>query len=252
LYASTVFALTYATFAFVLGVEFPTLMGGLIGLAAVIAAVKSEWFAPATVWTFGPREQWERSWQGADTAVADNHQAATMSQVCAWLPYVLIGVLLVLTRMTDLPFKAWVLSVELAVPRILGYETVQFNMKPLYLPGIMPFMLVALIIVPLHGMAWSKVRTAWADALKRIQGPTIALLFAVALVEIFKQSAHNPLGYPSMPLAMAKATAALAGYSWPFFAPFVGALGAFITGSNIVSNLMFSEFFNNQCNSRVL
>lgn len=242
LYASTVFALTYAIFAFVLGVEFPTLMGGLIGLAAVIAAVKGEWFAPATVWTFGPREQWERSWQGADVAVAYNHRAASMSQVRAWLPYVLIGLLLVLTRMNDLPFKAWVLSVELAVPRILGYETVQFNMKPLYLPGIMPFMLVALIIVPLHGMAWSKVRTAWLDALKRIQGPTIALLFAVALVEIFKQSAHNPLGYPSMPLAMAKATAALAGYSWPFFAPFVGALGAFITGSNTVSNLMFSEF----------
>ena len=32
------------------------------------------------------------------------------------------------------------------------------------------------------------------------------------------------------------------GAVWPFFAPFIGALGAFIAGSNTVSNLMFSLF----------
>jgi len=45
-----------------------------------------------------------------------------------------------------------------------------------------------------------------------------------------------------MPLTMAETTAALAGQSWPFFASYVGALGAFITGSNTVSDLLFSEF----------
>ena len=45
-----------------------------------------------------------------------------------------------------------------------------------------------------------------------------------------------------MPLAMAKVAAATAGHSWPMFASFVGALGAFITGSNTVSDLLFSEF----------
>ena len=75
-----------------------------------------------------------------------------------------------------------------------------------------------------------------------MKSPTIALFFAVALVEIFRQSANNTLGYSSMPLTMAETTAALAGQSWPFFASYVGALGAFITGSNTVSNLLFSEF----------
>ena len=241
LFASTVFAATYLLFAFGLGVEFPTLMGGLAGLAAVVAALKRRWFLPETAWTFAPRSQWEADWLGAvDTPKAD--EQAVMSQMRAWFPYVIIGLLLVLTRMTQLPFKAWVSSVELALPRILGYDTVHFSMKPLYLPGIMPFMLVALLIIPLHGMSRAQVKRAWGEALLRIKGPTIALLFAVALVEIFKQSAHNVMGYPSMPLAMAQATAALAGHSWPFFAPFVGALGAFITGSNTVSNLLFSEF----------
>jgi lactate permease len=43
-----------------------------------------------------------------------------------------------------------------------------------------------------------------------------------------------------MPIAMAEWVAGVAGVVWPFFAPFVGALGAFIAGSNTISNLMFS------------
>ncbi len=62
------------------------------------------------------------------------------------------------------------------------------------------------------------------------------------MVEIFKQSAKNTLGLPSMPLAMAQAAAGMAGSTWPMFASFVGALGAFITGSNTVSDLLFAEF----------
>ena len=34
----------------------------------------------------------------------------------------------------------------------------------------------------------------------------------------------------------------MAGATWPMFASFVGALGAFITGSNTVSDLLFAEF----------
>jgi lactate permease len=241
-FASTVFALVYIAFAYGLGVEFPALMGGLIGLAVVIYAVKRGWFLPKTEWTFAPRRQWEDTWIGSLSTDSGHCAASSMSQMRAWFPYVLIGILLVLTRMTQLPFKSWVLSLELNIPKILGYESVGFSMKPLYLPGIMPFMFVALLIVPFHGMSSRQVKTAWGDALVRMKSPTIALLFAVALVELFKQSAHNPMGYSAMPLSMAQATAALAGYSWPFFAPFVGALGAFITGSNTVSNLLFSEF----------
>ncbi|MEF8889175.1 MAG: L-lactate permease, partial [Desulfohalobiaceae bacterium] len=67
-------------------------------------------------------------------------------------------------------------------------------------------------------------------------------LFAVALVQIFKNSSMNASGYDSMPLVLAQGVASLAGASWPFFAAFVGALGSFITGSNTVSDLLFAQF----------
>ncbi|MFO8112633.1 MAG: L-lactate permease, partial [Desulfosalsimonadaceae bacterium] len=63
-----------------------------------------------------------------------------------------------------------------------------------------------------------------------------------ALVQIFRNSAQNPMEYASMPLAMAEAVAVLAGPVWPMLAAFIGALGSFITGSNTVSNLLFAEF----------
>ena len=47
---------------------------------------------------------------------------------------------------------------------------------------------------------------------------------------------------PSMPIAMATWVANNVGAVWPLFAPTIGALGAFIAGSNTVSNLMFSLF----------
>jgi lactate permease len=45
-----------------------------------------------------------------------------------------------------------------------------------------------------------------------------------------------------MPLTLAEGAASLAGSTWPFFAPIIGALGAFVAGSNTVSNLTFSLF----------
>ena len=45
-----------------------------------------------------------------------------------------------------------------------------------------------------------------------------------------------------MPLALAEGIAVLAGSAWPFFATFIGGFGAFVAGSNTISNMMFSLF----------
>jgi lactate permease len=62
------------------------------------------------------------------------------------------------------------------------------------------------------------------------------------MVRIYLNSGMNPGGTAGMPLVMADWVAGRVGMIYPFFAPWVGALGAFIAGSNTVSNLMFSYF----------
>lgn len=241
-FASTCFVVPFILTAFLFGEEFPSLIGGLIGLAAVIYGARKEWFFPETVWDFGPSSSWAEEWTGEIKTDDGIEFKARMSQMRAWTPYILIGVILVLTRLNSLPLKAWLSSADISFHDILGYESVDFTTTPLYLPGIVPFTLVAILTVFIHKMPADKVRAAWMDTFKRMKNPAIALLFAVALVEIFKQSVHNSAGYPSMPIAMAEAAAAVTGKAWPLLAPLVGALGSFITGSNTVSNLLFGEF----------
>jgi lactate permease len=61
-------------------------------------------------------------------------------------------------------------------------------------------------------------------------------------VRILINSGVNAADIPSMPIAMARFIADSFGDIYPLFAPSVGALGAFIAGSNTVSNMMFSQF----------
>jgi lactate permease len=48
--------------------------------------------------------------------------------------------------------------------------------------------------------------------------------------------------YAGMVDALASAAALAAGAAWPLFAPFVGLLGTFVTGSATASNILFTDF----------
>jgi lactate permease len=65
---------------------------------------------------------------------------------------------------------------------------------------------------------------------------------AVPMARVFIETGVNDSGYASMPLTLASAVAALAAGAYPAFAAGIGALGAFVAGSNTISNLMFSLF----------
>lgn len=241
-FAAVAVLVPYAVFAWLFGPEFPSLIGGFVGLGVTIYGAKRGWFVPTTVWGFGEAEDWDPEWTGASGTPPVVEFRPHMSQVMAWLPYGLIGLLLVVTRIPELGLKSTLAGVGIPFTSILGFENVSNKIAILYLPGTIPFMLVALITIPLHGMSVDSARSAWIESIKKMKNPTIALVFAVAIVSIFRLSATNPEGLPSMPLVLAESVAGLTGNSWPFFSNFVGGLGAFITGSNTVSDLLFAEF----------
>ena len=62
------------------------------------------------------------------------------------------------------------------------------------------------------------------------------------MVRILINSGVNGAELVSMPVAMASFVAETFGAIYPLFAPTVGAIGAFIAGSNTVSNMMLSQF----------
>ncbi|MEM1124007.1 MAG: L-lactate permease, partial [Bacteroidota bacterium] len=112
---------------------------------------------------------------------------------------------------------------------------------PLYLPGTI-LLVVALITFFLHKMKPQQLQSAFVDSTKVLLGAGFVLIFTIPMVRIYINSGANPNDLPSMPIAMAEWVATNVGNIYPLFAPSVGALGAFIAGSNTVSNLMFSLF----------
>src|SRR5690625_6143473 len=107
---------------------------------------------------------------------------------------------------------------------------------PLYLPGTM-LVIVGLVTIYLHRMQFKEVKSAALDSLKMLAGACFVLIFTIPMVRIYINSGLNDLGIESMPLLMADWVAVSVGGVYPLFAASIGALGAFIAGSNTVSNL---------------
>ena len=85
-------------------------------------------------------------------------------------------------------------------------------------------------------------KRAWTQSGKTMIAASTALIFTVPMVQVFLNSGGGAAGYAQMPIELANGAAALAGDFWPFFATFIGGIGAFIAGSNTVSNMMFALF----------
>ncbi|MEP0925609.1 MULTISPECIES: L-lactate permease [Cyanophyceae] len=169
-----------------------------------------------------------------------NDAPVGMTVVKAWLPYVLLGVLLVLSRLTQLPLKGWLQGMRASWTGIFG-TTVAAASTPFYLPATM-FLLVVAITYFLHQMKARDLGRAVGRSLPILQKTALALGSAVLMARVFINSDVNGAGLPSMPLALAEGMAAIAGGTWPMFAAGVGLIGAFVAGSVTVSNMMFSLF----------
>ncbi len=233
------FTIPYVLTGLMLGPEFPSMLGALIGLLIMTTAARHGFLVPKDSWDFAPRDDWPRSWNGRlDLNLEDPPQNMTTAR--AWAPYLLVAVLLVLTRLPRLPVGAWLREFVIGWDGILGTQ-ISAATTPLYLPAAI-LLLVSIATVGMHGMKIERFTSALTESTKTLLGAGFVLIFTVPMVRIYINSDVNALGLQSMPIAMADWVSMNVGAVWPFFAPFIGALGAFIAGSNTVSNLMFTLF----------
>jgi lactate permease len=238
LFAAVTFLTPYLLLANFVGPEFPSMIGGLIALAIVSFAANRGFLQPKTVWDFEEREKWPSWWLGtvsADPGVVRQQ----MPLVMAWFPYVLVGIVLVASRVIE-PLRVALQTPTIVHANILGTNVSQ-SWQWLYSPGAI-IVMVAAVTFLIHRMNFGEIRGALGDSGKTIVAAGITLAFTVPLVRVFILSGVNETGLESMPILMARFVADTAGNSWPAFAAVIGALGAMIAGSNTVSNLTFALF----------
>jgi lactate permease len=240
LFSAVAFTIPYALAGVFLGPEFPSLIGALIGLGVVSVAARVGFLVPKKSWDFAPPSEWPAEWMGSIEMKLDEIGSRRIPILLAWLPYLMLATILVLSRVVP-DFKAMLLSVAWSTKDILGETGISGNFQPLYLPGgILVF--VCLVTLLLHRMKLQDFGKAVHESGGTLLSAGFVLIFTVPMVRIMIQSGVNANELGSMPIAMARWVAASVGEVYPFFAPTVGAFGAFLAGSNTVSNLMLSQY----------
>ncbi|WP_191237218.1 L-lactate permease [Cobetia marina] len=241
LFAGVCFVVPYVLAGLLLGPEFPSMIGAMVGLAIVVPAARKGFLLPSRTWDFPHADSWPAEWIGKlDMTLEPVEGRKPLSVGMGWLPYVLLAVLLVMSRVIT-PIKDTLTSWSFGWSGILGEGDISGSLQPLYLPGGILVVVVLLTIV-LHRMRMRDVSAAVSESSRTILGAGFVLLFTIPMVRILINSGVNEADLVSMPVAMAQFIADGVGDIYPLFAPSVGALGAFIAGSNTVSNLMLADF----------
>ena len=255
IFAWASFAIPYWLTAYFLGPTFPALLGSMVGLFVTAATLRAGYLLPDTEWDFGPREQWPAHWVGdiepgesvteddpavaADGGTVETSRGEGMSLGMAWTPYILTAALLVVTRVWD-PLQTFLTSNLVIVWSDIFGTGIGGEFRTLYLPGAI-FVLVSVSTYALHGMNSEEITASWRETGRNILPAVIALWFAVATVQIMINSGEAGT-LDSMLVVLSDLTANVAGVAYPFFASLVGAFGAFIAGSNTVSDILFGTF----------
>ncbi|RLM95152.1 L-lactate permease [Haloarcula sp. Atlit-7R] len=268
LFAWASFAIPYVATAYFLGPTFPGLLGAMVGLLVVTTTLRAGYFLPDDEWDFGPQDQWPDHWigsiepgEGVGTTTGDSREGTVaadggtatfeeshsqdMSLGMAWLPYLLVAALLVVTRVVG-PVQEFLATTGVLMwNNILGTPFSE-GVELFYLPGSL-FVLVAVITYALHGMDTDGIKASWSEALRNIAPAVVALWFAVATVMIMQRTGSAvvletaPINSGMLGL-LSEITANTTGQMFPFFSGFIGAFGAFIAGSNTVSDILFGLF----------
>ncbi|MCK4999744.1 MAG: L-lactate permease [Anaerohalosphaera sp.] len=231
----TVPYLIFASFDY----EFPSIVGGFVGLiVSVVLASKG----------VGLGKKSGQSGTGMAVAVPQLVKAS--------FPLWMTVLVLLVTRISQLGIKQLLTATEpvheislgslatftftnalvVDVTNIFG-TSVHWTHKLLYVPSIIPFFVVSLISFFVFKMNISAVRTVWTETFSRVKRPIIALIGALIFVRLFMV---DPEGGTSCTVIIGTALAQVTVQYWQYFASYLGALGAFFSGSNTVSNLTFA------------
>lgn len=242
LFTVTVFDIVYLLVAAFIGPELVSLTAALVTLFVSIGTAKAGFLQPKQVWTFAGKESWDKSW--LSTTEVPEPTVNNMPLWKAFLPYMVILVILVVTRISWSVGMDWANHMKVFTVgtgdsgAILGLN---WNWAILWSPGVV-FVLVGLLTAVLHGMRPAAVSGAWKDTAKQVSGAAVALFFGVAMVNIFRYTnVSSDKMDASMLLVMAESMSALAGRAYVLMSPLIGVLGAFMSGSNTVSNTLFAS-----------
>ncbi len=225
-------------------IEFPSLIGGLIGL------VISVLLAMYKVGLAKPEQEKSEADSSKTESVAPVSASALIKASFPLWGTVLI---LVVTRIQQLGLKGILNDPTPIVEAQLGalghisvspslvvglhdiFQTsVSWVHNFLYVPSIVPFLLISVISFFLFKMPMERMNRVVQESMIQMYAPVLALLGALVMVKLLMMDGEN-----ANTMIIGKHLADMVGTNWQFGAAFLGALGSFFSGSATIANLTF-------------
>jgi lactate permease len=216
--------------AIFIGPELPSIIGGMFGVVLISIMAKNNILMPKTKLSQA---------SNAQTSASVIHKEREQLWRASY-PYLLLVGLLVLSRLPYLPFREWLQNIEISTSSLLG-TTISYSVAPLFSASFI-LILCATLVLLISRKNIDSPKGIILDVVGTLKRPYLALLIVLAFVQIFIFSGESSsTDLASMPAVIAESISNFTGRLWPFFAPFIGALGSFVAGSATVSNLVFSS-----------
>ncbi len=217
----------------ILGFEFISIVTSLIMLVVATMSIRFNFLVPKNVYK-NSKELTSNETHSMSLTKSNN-----MSLIRAWSPYVIVILLLVLSRIVPSIKQFSLTFIDFSYRNILGIEEINSSLQLLYSPGFILFVAGVISIILQKG-SYKNIVKASKITLGNVKGAALALLPTLAMVQIFSNSGLNELDLVSMPVYLATFLGENLNGIWTFLAPYVGEIGSFITRSATVSSLTFS------------
>jgi lactate permease len=212
-----------------LGPSLPDVIAGLGSIVCLMVFLR--FWKPKTIWRFAN--------EPAPTLNTDI--TYTGGQILrAWSPFIVLTIMVIAWGMQ--PIKDALNSLGLFQFEVPGLHNVIQDKDGSLLPKVFKFnylsaagtaiLIADLVAIPMIGLKYSDGAKVFAATLNQLKFPVLTIAAVLGFAYIVNDS--------GITLTLAEVLANT-GYLFPFFAPVLGWLGVFITGSDTSANALFSK-----------
>ena len=219
LIASLSFTVPWFFTAQFIGPELPDIIGSICSMGCIIAAAK--------IFNKNPDEEYA-------IQITENRQSqenmTVGTGVKAWSSFILIFLLLMITSTLCPPIHNAIAGIKSSVVVYAGEGGNALGFSWINTPGVMIF-IAAIIGGLIQGASVKDMAEVFLETLKKYWKTILTICSVMATAKI--------MSYSGMISDIAKFLVAAAGPFYPFIAPLIGALGAFVTGSGTSTCVLF-------------
>lgn len=203
-----------------IGPELAAIAGSMASIGTIAFLARK--FPPSTPWRFDDEAS------KADTATVPSIDLK--SQFIAWMPYIALLVLVLATSRLVPPIHHALAQLKTTFKVYDGTGGKALTVLWVLTPGTL-VMLAGILGGLIQKATAAQFSEAVKTTLSKIKLSSLTIVCIVAMAKI--------LGYSGMTASIAVTLAGLTGIYYPLFAPTIGAIGTFLTGSDTSSNILF-------------